>query len=210
MAEPPRTRSAEAVRTRAEILDVATAEFARHGLEGARIDEIAALTRTSKRMIYYYFGTKEHLYLAVLQRASGLLRPVGPTPADAERDPVGVIVRVAVATYERYREHPDAGRVLIGENLAGGTHLTGEPGAVELGLLERALRAGVARGLVRAGIGAGDLLMIITSLSQFAVANRHTHHRLLGQDPMAEEFAQAGRRLLTDVLTACLRPAREP
>ncbi len=53
----------------ANILEVATAEFADKGLAGARIDEIAALTHTSKRMIYYYFGSKEGLYLAVLEEA---------------------------------------------------------------------------------------------------------------------------------------------
>ena len=62
-----RTRDSE--RTKADILTVATKEFANHGLTGARIDTIAALMRTSKRMIYYYFGSKEGLYLAVLEKA---------------------------------------------------------------------------------------------------------------------------------------------
>ena len=55
----------------AEILSVATKEFADKGLAGARIDEIAAATRTSKRMIYYYFGNKDGLYVAVLEAAYG-------------------------------------------------------------------------------------------------------------------------------------------
>jgi len=57
------------------ILEVATAEFAREGFSGARVDAIANRTRTSKRMIYYYFGSKEGLYLAVLEEAySGIRR----------------------------------------------------------------------------------------------------------------------------------------
>src|SRR5690242_13194593 len=58
-------RQRDADRTRTEILDVATAEFADRGYSGARVDEIAARTRTTKRMIYYYFGGKEQLYIAV-------------------------------------------------------------------------------------------------------------------------------------------------
>ncbi|RYE71671.1 MAG: TetR/AcrR family transcriptional regulator, partial [Hyphomicrobiales bacterium] len=49
--------------TRQNIIEVASEEFALNGLSGARIDEIAARTRSSKRMIYYYFGDKEGLYL---------------------------------------------------------------------------------------------------------------------------------------------------
>src|SRR3954464_3041214 len=62
-------RTNDPARTKADILDVAAAEFGEKGLAGARIDEIAALTQTSKRMIYYYFGSKEGLYLAVLEES---------------------------------------------------------------------------------------------------------------------------------------------
>ena len=64
-----RTRTRDADRTQREILEVATQEFAEHGFAGARVDEIAARTRTTKRMIYYYFGSKERLFVAVLERA---------------------------------------------------------------------------------------------------------------------------------------------
>jgi AcrR family transcriptional regulator len=67
----------DAARTKAEILDVATREFARAGYDGARVDEIAARTRTTKRMIYYYFGGKEQLFTAVLERAYGVI--LGPS-----------------------------------------------------------------------------------------------------------------------------------
>lgn len=67
-------RLRDAARTRAEILDVATLEFARVGYAGARVDDIAARTSTTKRMIYYYFGGKEQLFTAVLERAYGVIR----------------------------------------------------------------------------------------------------------------------------------------
>src|SRR3954447_17224866 len=76
-AAPERQR--DAVRTKREILEVATREFADRGYAGARVDEIAARTRTTKRMIYYYFGGKEQLYVAVLEAAYAGIR-------SAERD----------------------------------------------------------------------------------------------------------------------------
>jgi AcrR family transcriptional regulator len=71
-AGPQRQRDPE--RTREEILDVALSEFARNGYSGARVDEIAARTRTTKRMLYYYFTNKEQLYIAVLERAYATAR----------------------------------------------------------------------------------------------------------------------------------------
>src|ERR1700755_902533 len=73
-AEPPRERRRDRERTRAEILEVATREFAEHGFSGARVDEIAEQTRTTKRMLYYYFESKEGLYVAVLERAYAGIR----------------------------------------------------------------------------------------------------------------------------------------
>ena len=69
-------RTNDPARTMAEILAVATHEFADKGLTGARIDAIAAATRTSKRMIYYYFGSKDGLYLAVLEEAYRRMRAI--------------------------------------------------------------------------------------------------------------------------------------
>jgi len=88
-------RQRDPERTREEILDVALSEFARNGYAGARVDEIAARTRTTKRMLYYYFTSKEQLYIAVLERAYATAR-------DAERqvdvdhlDPVAAIRTLA-------------------------------------------------------------------------------------------------------------------
>ena len=61
---PPRKPDAE--KTRQNILAVARREFAAHGLSGARVDAIAARINTTRRMIYYYFGSKKGLYLRVI------------------------------------------------------------------------------------------------------------------------------------------------
>ena len=68
----PVARDAE--QTRRRILDAAKAEFARKGLGGARVDEIAARSKSNKRMIYHYFGSKEKLFTAVLEMAYSDIR----------------------------------------------------------------------------------------------------------------------------------------
>src|SRR3954464_945084 len=73
---PPPARAAQAEMSRRNILEIATEEFAAKGFSGARIDEIAARTNTSKRMIYYYFTDKEGLFVAVLEEAYGRIRQI--------------------------------------------------------------------------------------------------------------------------------------
>src|SRR5262245_26759011 len=88
LTQTPPDRVRDAARTRQEILDVATAEFAAHGYHGARVDEIAALTRTTKRMIYYHFGGKKQLYIAVLERAYVRIRSAEREVTIDHLDPV--------------------------------------------------------------------------------------------------------------------------
>jgi AcrR family transcriptional regulator len=204
-----------AARTRAEILDVATAEFARQGFAGARVDEIAALTRCTKRMIYYYFGSKRQLYVAVLEQAFAALRPdatiPNTTPDPNGTDPLALIRQIAELTHARYRANPDFIRLLIAENVYGGTHLAATQvlatlASAEIDVLERALADGAASGVIRPGISACDVLTIIGSLCQFGVANRHTFEKLCGQDLLDPAAGDGGRRLVTDVVTAYLVP----
>jgi AcrR family transcriptional regulator len=70
------TRTNDPVGTMTGILEAATQEFAAKGLSGGRIDAIALATRTSKRMIYYYFGSKQGLYLAVLEESYRKMRHI--------------------------------------------------------------------------------------------------------------------------------------
>src|SRR3954470_2238250 len=116
-----RTRDRE--RTRAEILDVATREFAEHGFSGARVDEIAERTRTTKRMLYYYFESKEGLYTAVLERAYRGIRA-----AEQELDvdhlaPVDAIRRLAELTFDHHEANPDFIRLVAIENIHRAEHM---------------------------------------------------------------------------------------
>src|SRR3954468_23080244 len=97
-AESARERDPE--RTRAEILEVATREFAEHGYAGARVDDMAELMRTTKRMIYYYFGSKEQLFIAVLERAYTAIRKVEQQLDVDGLDPEAAVRRLAELTFD--------------------------------------------------------------------------------------------------------------
>lgn len=209
----PGGRARDAARTRAEILDVATQEFARAGYDGARVDEIAARTRTTKRMIYYYFGGKEQLFTAVLERAYGVVR-------DAEReldvdhlDPVAAIRRLAELTFDHHERHPDFIRLVGIENIHGAEHITasgklGGSGSPALDVIRRVLAAGQESGLFTADVDAVDLHAMISSFCFFRVANRHTFGALFGRDLMDPARREHYRTRLGDMVIAYLTAER--
>ncbi|MEX6509054.1 TetR/AcrR family transcriptional regulator [Jiella sp. M17.18] len=178
-----RKRDPEAVK--ADILSVAESEFAANGLSGARIDDIAAKTRTSKRMIYYYFGDKNGLYRMVLEEA---YRKVRLEEADLHLDdlePVEALRRLAAFTFEHHRRSESFIRMVMIENVHNGAFLGKSPNiaavnrpAIErvAALLERGKRAGV----FRPEITPLTLHWLISALSYFNVSNRHTFGAIFG------------------------------
>ena len=197
-AAPGPTRTNDPERTMADILEVATREFADKGLAGARIDVIAEAMRTSKRMIYYYFGSKEGLYVAVLEHAYGRMREIESglhlddlAPEDALRRLVGFTVDYQLA-------HPDFIRLVMTENIHRGQYLQQSKAIQQLNVpaidgLTRVLRRGQAAGVFRSGIDAVDLHQSISALSVFNVANRHTFSLIFQRD-LESPAAIAARR----------------
>ena len=175
----PAARARDPERTVADILAVATREFADKGLAGARIDAIAAATRTSKRMIYYYFGSKEGLYVAALEEAYRSMRQTEATIRIAELEPVEALRQLVAQTFDYQRGHPDFVRLVMTENIHRGEFLARSKTIRELNLpaidaLGALYRRGVDSGLFRAGIDLVDLHLSISSLCFFYVANQHT------------------------------------
>jgi AcrR family transcriptional regulator len=116
-AETAKERVRDAERTRAEIMEVATREFARQGYDGARVDEIAAKTRTTKRMIYYYFGGKEGLFLAVLEQAYQHIRSLEQQLDVDHLEPVEALRQLAELTFDHHESHQDFVRLVAIENI---------------------------------------------------------------------------------------------
>jgi AcrR family transcriptional regulator len=206
-AAPERTRDAE--RTRADILAVATREFADRGYAGARINEIADKTSTTKRMIYYYFGGKEGLYIAVLEQAYGFIRSLEQQLDVEHLDPVEAIRELAGLTFDHHESHPDFIRLVSIENIHHGEHLARS--AVLSGLdnpaldvLDAILQRGWAAGLFREDVDALDVHQVISAFCVFRIANRHTFGAIFGRDMLDPAQRDHQRRMLGDLVVAHL------
>jgi AcrR family transcriptional regulator len=175
--EPARTN--DPARTMAEILAVATHEFADKGLSGARIDEIAAATRTSKRMIYYYFGSKDGLYLAVLEEAYRRMRTIEADLHLADLGPVEALRKLVEFTYDHHRDNEDFIRLVMNENIQRGEYLRQSQSIQALNTnaiqsVRAVYERGVAQGDFRAGLDPVDIHSAISAFTFFNVSNRHT------------------------------------
>lgn len=203
-------RQRDPERTRTELLDVATDEFAENGYSGARVDEIAARTRTTKRMIYYYFGGKEQLYLAVLERAYSEIRAAERTADVDHLDPVAAVRRLAEVTFDHHEAHPAFIKLVGVENAQHAKHMNHVARLVDLNssavdLLRGVLARGVGDGLFRDDVDALDVHMMISSFCFFRVANRHTWGALFDRDLLDPERREHYRTMLGDLVTGYLR-----
>jgi AcrR family transcriptional regulator len=209
-AAPVAQKQRDAERTRAEIIDVATDEFAGRGYGGARVDEIASRTRTTKRMIYYYFGGKEQLYLAVLERAYAEIRAAERTVDVDHLDPVAAVRRLAEVTFDHHEAHPAFIQLVGVENAQQARHMTHVARLVDLNssavaVLHRVLELGRREGLFRSGVDALDVHMLISSFCFFRVANRHTFGALFDRDLLDPARREHYRTMLGDLVTGYLR-----
>jgi AcrR family transcriptional regulator len=199
----------DAARTRADILEVATREFADRGYNGARVDEIATKTRTTKRMLYYYFGSKEQLYIAVLERAYQQIRTAEQALEVDGLDPVDAIRRIAELTFDHHQSHQDFIRLVSIENINRAEHMAKSPrfpgqNASVLSLIEQILARGRAEGRFTREVDALDVHMLISSYCVFRVANRHTFKTIFGRDLTDPTLRDRYRTMLGDLVVAYL------
>jgi AcrR family transcriptional regulator len=200
---PERQRDAE--RTRAEILDVATREFADKGYSGARVDEIAAKTRTTKRMIYYYFGGKEQLYVAALERAYTVIRSIEQELDVEHLDPLDAIRQLAELTFDHHESHPDFIRLVSIENIHRAEHIATSSTLSSLAnpaldVLARILERGRAAGHFRGDVDALDVHMMISSFCVFRTANRYTFKAIFDRDMLDPARREHYRQILGDMV----------
>ncbi|MFC0106203.1 TetR/AcrR family transcriptional regulator [Kibdelosporangium aridum] len=207
MAAPDRGRDPD--RTRADILDVATAEFADKGYAGARVDEIAARMSTTKRMIYYYFGNKEQLYIAVLERAYAGIRSIEQELDVEHLDPADAIRQLAELTFDHHESHPDFVRLVSIENIHRAEHIARSsvlPGLANpaLDVLATILERGREAGVFRDDVDPLDVHMVISAFCVFRTANRHTFNAIFKRDMLDPGLREHYRKLLGDLVLAHL------
>jgi AcrR family transcriptional regulator len=195
--------------TRRRILLAAADEFASGGLFGARVDQIARRAETNERMLYYYFGSKEQLFTAVLEHAFSAL-----TEAEKALDlsgvaPVEAMTRLAHFVWDYYRDHPDLLRLVNNENLHEARYLQKSTQIREMispivttlsSILERGQRAG----LFRANVDPLRFYVTLSGLGYYIVSNRFTLQATLGRDFDTPSERSEILRMNTELLLAYL------
>lgn len=206
-------KAPEAVK--ANILAIATKEFAAHGLSGANINEIARKTSTSKRMIYYYFGDKEGLYCAVLEGAYGALRSSEDLLDVAGLEPVPALRRLVEATFEAHANAPDFIRLVMIENIHNGAYLRKSEIVPKLNRsvidkLEDVCTRGKAQGLFRKGTDPLELHWLISSFCFFNVSNKATFSASFGTSIYAADQQSVLKQRAADMILASVVIGHEP
>ena len=203
-------------RTKANILAVARKEFANRGLHGARVESIAARTRTTKRMIYYYFAggkarnsSKEQLYTAVLEAAYSDIQANEQVLGVDHLDPRAAICKLVEFSFDYYDANPEFIRLVITENIHEGKHLrklrkrkSFNPGIIAK--IVTVLARGQEQGMFHTHIDPVDLHLLINSFCFFRVSNRYTFGDTFKQDLGAAANKQRHKALLGAVVLSYL------
>lgn len=198
-------------RTRMDILTVATEEFADKGFSGARIDEIAERTDTSKRMIYYHFGSKEGLYRSVLEAAYGGIRSTEAVAELGDLPPLEALARLTEITFNYHLEHPEFVRLVMNENIQRGSVIasldsTRSRNDSVIAMIGRLIERGVAEGVFRDGIDPLDLHMTMSSMAFYNISNRYTLGKIFGIDmDCPDTIARRRQSVIHTVIASCRR-----
>lgn len=208
-AKAPPVRDAE--RTREQILRAAAREFADSGLGGARVDRIAAQAGVNVRMLYYYFSSKDDLFLAVLEHAYEVIREAEKGLELDQAEPMAAVRRLIEFTWEFELAHPEFISLLNSENLHQGSHLARSTSIAKLHspMLEtigRLLERGANAGVFRRDVEPMRFYILIASLGYFYLSNRYTLSAIFGRNLMAPKQRAAHLAYMIEVVLGYLRP----
>jgi TetR/AcrR family transcriptional regulator len=213
-SKKPVVKSADAAvpvnKTRQRILDVATREFAAKGYDGGRVDDIMRLSKVSKNLIYHYFGSKEQLFIAVLEQAyQGMHAHQLTWPLDVA-SPADGIRKLVQSTFKYWRDSPEFIGLLNSENFHKGRHLrksklskAGYSGL--LGNIAGLLKEGEKSGDFRANVDPVELYISISALAYHYLSNRYTLSYLLDRKLSTEEEMKARILHIEDLTLGYLR-----
>ena len=200
-------RNAEA--SRAKILEAARIEFVTYGLSGGRVDRIAEASGVNKNLIYHYFGSKDALYLEVLERIYADLRARQQDENLRNLPPVEGMKRLVSSTFDHFVDTPDLIRLMSIENIHYAEHLKNSRTTKQLygGLLDTIrilLKRGQQQGVFRNNVDAIDLYLSISGLAYFFLSNQHTLSWLLDRDLAARRRVQKRRQHVVEMVLSYL------
>jgi AcrR family transcriptional regulator len=208
---PKPTKRRDAAATRQRILDAALKEFAAKGLDAARIEDIAEKAGANRRMAYYYFGSKEGLYLAALETSYFQLVEVEEAIDVEALGPIEAIEAMVAAKFEHYVKYPHYIEFVKMENLYQARHLKtsrriADMRAPLISIIKRVLKRGETLGVLRKGVDPLDLYLSICALGFFVFSNRHTLGVIFDTDVTSEKALARRRAVIVDMIKTYLAP----
>ncbi|MFY1663785.1 TetR family transcriptional regulator [Pseudomonas sp. Pseu.R1] len=210
MSKNTGVRAQQAEETRARILQAAITVFTRDGYSGGRIEKISAEAESNDRMIYYYFGSKEKLFVKVLEHTYERFNVAESQLQLDPSTPVETLRQVVAFVWNYYVTHPEFVAILSIENLHKGKHakqsselrrLSGEA----VGVLRPIIEAGQQQGLFRHDVDLKHVYLMIASLCYFYNSNLHTLTSFLGQDMGAQGQRQDWLAFIQDLVVRGVR-----
>ena len=213
MSDAPEAASPRAQATRKRILEAAIAEFTEKGLDGARVDEIAARAGANKRMLYAYFGAKDELWLAALEAVYAAMRAEESRLVVEHLPPEEGIAELVRFKLRYTATHPEVVALLTSENLHRARYLRRSTQvqalySPALAVLAALLRRGAAEGRFRDGVDPVQLYISLTALSHFYLANGHTLSVIFGRDLLTDAAIAAREAHAVEVILGFLRRPR--
>jgi TetR/AcrR family transcriptional regulator len=197
--------------TRKKLLTAARREFARSGLAGARVDEIAARAGVNKQLVYHYFGDKDALYLAVLEWVYEEIRAQERRLNLEGLPPERAIKKLIESSFDHLALHPDFIVLLNDENRNGARHVRASRKLEDMhsplvSMVSTILKQGVRDGTFRKGINPVHLYISIAGLSYFFFSNTPTLSAIFGTDLSSAAAKRARRKHVVDLVMQALRP----
>jgi AcrR family transcriptional regulator len=208
---PARNHRRDPARNQERILGAATEEFSRFGLGGARVDRIAARAGANKRMLYYYYGNKEALFLAVLESRYAHIRRAEQGLRLGDLDPAEGMRRLIAFTWSYYLKHPEFLTLLNSENLHRARHLkrSGQIAAMHsplVAMLRDLLERGARDKQFRNDVDPVQLYISIAALGYFYLSNRHTLSTIFERDLLSSRNQSDRLKHMTELVLGYLSP----
>lgn len=207
-----RRQKRDAAATREKILKVGIREFCAHGYSGARTARIARRAKCNIRMIYHYFGSKEALYIAALERVYSQIRA-----RESELDlyslkPVEGITTLVEFTFDHMAQHGDFVQLATIENIQRGKYLNraaSVPKATArlIDAIADLLKRGQAEGAFRKDVDPIQLYISILALSYLHLSNKYTLSITYGEKLDNPVWLAARRKHVKEMVLGYLRPS---
>ena len=197
-------------RVRRNIIDAARALFAEKGYSGAKVEEIVVRARTTKPMIYYYFGSKERLFAAVLEDVYAGMRTIEQSLQLAELPALEAMRKVIEVTFDYHAKNPEWVRLVSIANIHYAKHILASrtiasKNSAIVELMRNLLKRGIKEGVFRKDADPLHIHLLIISLCFFRISNRHTWRVIFKRDLEAAKDAKLQKKMTVDAVLAYLR-----